>query len=268
MDLRIDAADDPRLDDYRTLRDPELRKRYEHRTGVFIAEGPNVVRALLASDYRTKSVLLAEERREAMTDALADADDETQVFVAARDVVLNVVQFPLHQGVIAVGWRQETFRPVTEVMDADLVLVLEEMNDTVNLGALFRTARALGVGGVVLGPRCSDPLYRRAVRVSMGHVLHLPWTVADSMEQVHDVASELGVTTLAMVASDQADQTVDEVAADRPARVAVLLGAEGPGLTAAMIQAADLRITIPMAPGVDSLNVSVAGAIACHALRR
>ncbi len=266
MDIPIADPADPLLDDYRTLRDPELRKLYEGRTGVFIAESPNVVRELLASRYAAKSVFLAEERRDAMADALALQPD-VQVLVAPRQVVLDTVQFPMHQGVIAVGVRPESLPTVADVMDADLVLVLEEINDTVNLGGLFRTARALGVGGVVLGPRCADPLYRRTVRVSMGHVLHVPWTVASSMDEVFATAAASGITTAAMVASDEADQSVAELAGARPDRVAVVLGAEGPGLSRAAIAAADVRVTIPMADAVDSLNVAVAGAIACHALR-
>lgn len=261
--VTIRDPSDLRLDDYRTLRDPELRKRYENRTGVFIAEGPNVVRELLSSSYRTKSVLVATERFDSMADAF---EDDTDVFVADREVIMEVVDFRMHQGVVAVGWRREQLPTVPKVLSADLTMVLEAMNDTANLGALFRTSRALGVGGVVMGPQCSDPLYRRSVRVSMGHVLHLPWTVAPSMQAIWDAAATIGVTTAALV-TDDADLTLDELAADRPERVAIVLGAEGPGLTPEAIAACNVRVRIPMAAGVDSLNVAVAGAIAAHVLR-
>lgn len=267
MAIHVQSADDARLDDYRTLRDPELRKRYENRRGVFIAEGPNVVRELVRSSYAVKSVLVATEREAEMADALAALPDDVDVFVADREVVMDVVAFRMHQGVVAVGWRPTSQPGLAEVLaHARRVAVLEEMNDTTNLGALFRTCRALGVDAVVLGPRCSDPLYRRAVRVSMGHVLHVPWTVAP-LDEVRTVAADLGITTIALVADD-ADVTVDDLAAAPPPRAALFVGAEGPGLTAESIAACDVRATIPMAPGVDSLNVTVAAAIALHALPR
>lgn len=266
MRAPVDDPTDPRLDDYRTLKDPELRKRYENRTGVFIAEGPNVVRELLASTYRAKSVLVTPERVDAMSEALGWQDD-VEVLVAERDLVEEVVRFRMHQGVIAVGWRPASMPTLAEVLDTDLALVLEEMNDTANLGALFRTARALGVGGVVLGPRSADPLYRRSVRVSMGHVLRLPWTRGESMASVLDGCATAGVTTAALVLDD-ADCTLTELAADRPDRVGIVLGAEGPGLSTTTAAACDVRVTIPMAHDVDSLNVTVAGAVAAHALRR
>lgn len=261
--ISITDPADTQLDDYRTLRDPELRKRYENRTGVFIAEGPNVVRELLLSPYRAKSVLVARERLDGLADLLTDG---VPAYVADRDLIMEVVDFRMHQGVVGVGWRPEALPAVEEVVATRLSLVLEAMNDTANLGSLFRTARALGVGGVVLGPQCCDPLYRRSVRVSMGHVLHLPWTSANSMQEIWDKSRTAGVTTAALV-TEGADATLDEFAAARPERVAIVLGAEGPGLTAESIAACDVRVRIPMTSGVDSLNVTVAGAIAAHALQ-
>ena len=230
---------------------------------MFIAEGPNPVRELLASAYPVRSVLLEESRAETFLPELAGRDLE--VLVTARDLLYEIVAFPLHQGVIACGDRLPPPTAADVVTGTDRVLVLDAMNDHENMGAIFRTARGLGADAVLLGPQSADPLYRRCVRVSMGHVLHVPHAELPALPGGYDLLRGAGLTTVALT-PDPAAPRVDEVATDRP--LALVLGAEGPGLSDAAMSAADVRARIPIAPEVDSLNVSMAAGIALHALRR
>jgi tRNA G18 (ribose-2'-O)-methylase SpoU len=261
----LDDPSDPALGDYAALNDPALRKRYEGRTGVFIAEGPNPVRELVASPYAVRSLLLAEERVTEVSDVLVAVD--APAFVVPREVLYELVRFPLHQGVLGCGVR----RPPLEVADvargASRLLVLEGLNDHENLGTLFRSARGLGCQGVLLGRGCADPLYRRSVRVSMGHILRLPFApVGDDLAATLTTLHAAGIVTVALT-PDPAARDLREVAVDlADRRVAVLLGAEGPGLTGEALGAAAVRARIPMHAGVDSLNVAAAGAVALHAL--
>ena len=259
--VRIQDVDDPRVADYRTLKDTELRKRYEHQLGVFIAEGPNVVRALLASPYPVRSVLVDERRLPDLEDDLAGRDLE--VLVTTRELLYEIVAFRLHQGVIACGDRLPVPDARQVITGAQRVLVLDAMNDHENMGSIFRTARALGVDAVLLGPRSADPLYRRCVRVSMGHVLHVPYAAAPALPGGYDLLRDAGLATVALT-PDPAAPTIDEVAHDRP--LALVLGAEGPGLSPTAIDAADVQARIPMAPEVDSLNVAVTAGTALYAL--
>lgn len=229
---------------------------------MFVVEGPNPVRELLASGYGAESLLVEERRLHLATELLAGQDDVT-VYVAERSVFRGIVRFRLHQGVVALGLRQAPARLADAVRGARLVAAFEEINDHENLGVVFRSARALGVGAVAFGPRSCDPLYRRCVRVSMGHALHVPFaTTADWPRGVTDLHA-LGLRTVALATSPDA-VPLDEVATGEP--TAVLLGAEGPGLTPEAVEAADVVARIPMADGVDSLNVGVAASIAFHVL--
>lgn len=259
---RIDDVDDPRVADFRTLKDTELRKRYEHQRGVFIAEGPNVVRALLASPYPVRSVLVEEGRLDDLAPVLAGRD--LDLLVTTRERLYEIVTFPMHQGVIACGDRLPVPDAAEVVAGAQRVLVLDAMNDHENMGAIFRTARALGTDAVLLGPRSADPLYRRCVRVSMGHVLHVPYASLPALPDGYDRLRAAGLTSVALT-PDPAATPIDAVPTDRP--LALVLGAEGPGLSAAALDGADARARIPIAAEVDSLNVAMAAGIALHALR-
>ena len=259
--VRIEDPADPRVAAYATLRDGELGGMHRAEHGVFVAEGPNPVRELLASDHRVASLLVEERRLDLATELLAGHD--TTVYVAARPVFRGIVRFRLHQGVVALGLRRPPAVLGDVVADAGLVAAFEEVNDHENLGVVFRSARALGVDAVALGPRSCDPLYRRCVRVSMGHVLHVPFASTAAWPQgVRDLHAH-GLRTVALATSPDA-VPLDEVASGVP--TAVLLGAEGPGLTDAALAAADVVARIPMADGVDSLNVGVAASIAFHVL--
>ena len=258
----IADADDPRLDDYRTLRDPELRKRYEGSAGVFIAEGPAVVRALLTSRYPVRSLLCDLRRaRELAPDAAARG---APTYAVERDLLFEVVAFPAHQGALACGRRLPPRNPAEVIAGASRVVLLEAMNDHENMGAIFRTARGLGADAVLLGPRCADPLYRRCVRVSMGHVLHVPHAPVADVPSGMELLADAGFTTVALTPSLTA-RPISTL--DRARPLALLLGAEGPGLQPTTLSRADVQARIPMAAGVDSLNVSAAAAIALHALR-
>ncbi len=273
--VRIADATDPRLGVYAALTDAALRKRFEHEQGVLIAEGPNPVRALVASPYPVRSVLVAERRLE-LLDTLWDARhdpegpsaaaDPVPAYVVSQEVLEELVRFRLHQGILACGGRLSPPTPARILAGARRILVLEGLNDHENLGTLFRTARAFATDAVLLGPGCADPLYRRSVRVSMGHVLHLPFARTGS---IHDALAEVraaGATVVALT-PDPAAVAIDEAADLRDRPLALLLGAEGPGLTTAALAGADVAVRIPIAAAVDSLNVAAAGAVACHVLR-
>lgn len=261
--IRITDPADERLGDYAVLTDARLRKRYEHRAGVLIAEGPNPVRELVASPYPVRSVLLAEERLDRLADVVDTVD--APIYVVTRELLYEVVRFKLHQGVIACGGRRPATDPGALVATATRVALLEGLGDHENLGTLFRSARGLGVDGVVLGPGCADPLYRRSVRTSMGHVLHVPHARVDDLDVAFDIVHAAGFTTIALT-PDPSAVDLREVEVAPGQRIAVLLGAEGPGLSRAALGGAHLRARIPLQGGVDSLNVATAGAIAFHAL--
>lgn len=248
--VRISDAADPRLADFRDLMDADVRP---DRRGIVIAEGVNVVRRLVGSPYRMRAVIGVPARIDALRPVLEPYD--VPVFEVDKWLLSEVVGFRVTRGVLASADRGTPLDPAALVRGARRLAVLEELNDFENLGAIFRNAAAFGVDAVLLDARCADPLYRRSVRVSMGHVLRVPFAVLSGTwrELLRDV------TVLAMT-PDASATPLREI--EVPARWAVLLGAEGPGLSAAALEAADLRVRIPMAEGVDSLNVATAAAVA------
>lgn len=257
-----DAAD-PRVDDYRDLTAADRRPDRPGGRGLVIAEGVVVVRRLLGSPYPVRSLLGVPRRLDELADDLADLD--VPAYAADAATMATVVGFHLNRGVLAVADRAVAVDVAALARGARTLAVLEGVNDHENLGALFRNAAALGVDGVLLGPRCSDPLYRRSVRVSMGHVLRVPF--AELPGEWPASLDLLRTADLRIVALTPGAGSVPLGAAGLTGeRVAVLLGAEGPGLSDAALAAADLRVRIPMAPGVDSLNVATAAAVAFHAL--
>jgi tRNA G18 (ribose-2'-O)-methylase SpoU len=216
----------------------------------------------VTSRYPTRSLLVDPRRADDLAATVAGTD--IPVYVVERDLLYEIVAFRAHQGALACGQRLP-LPPAGEVLrGARRILVLDAMNDHENMGAIFRTARALGVDGVLLGPRCADPLYRRCVRVSMGHVLHLPHAHLGALPEALGDLRAAGLVTVALT-PDPTAPSIDEI--DRARPLALLLGAEGPGLEATTIAAADVRARIPMADEVDSLNVAATAAVALHALR-
>ena len=249
----IDDPDDPRLADYRGLRDPATRVAYEREHGVFVVEGALAIANLLTSPYAVRSLLV--------TPAMAERVGETgaTTYVTTREVMAEVAGFDVHRGALAVAVRPPEREPADVLRDARTVLALERLNDHENVGVLFRVARALGADAVLLDAETCDPLYRRAVRVSLGHVLHVPFA------RTPDLLGALGAfTTVALTPA--AGTRVEDVTP--PVRVALLLGAEGPGLRPETVERADVTARIAMRPGVDSLNVATAAAIALHRFAR
>ncbi|WP_290059944.1 TrmH family RNA methyltransferase [Amycolatopsis solani] len=261
--IHIDDRDDPRVDDFRELSTADRRPDRPGGRGFVIAEGTVVVSRLLASRYPVRA-LLGVERRFAELGAELEGVEAPQ-YVASAETMADVVGFHLNRGILAVADRPVPLT-VSEVVDgAGTIAVLEGVGDHENLGALFRNAAALGVGGVLLGPGCSDPLYRRSVRVSMGHVLRVPFApLADWPGGLDDLRAR-GFAVAAFTPRP-GSIPLRELRAHAPGRVALLFGAEGPGLTEAALAAADHAVRIPMPAGVDSLNIATAAAVAFYEL--
>ncbi|HVV11652.1 RNA methyltransferase [Amycolatopsis sp.] len=251
---------DPRLDDFRALSTADRRPDRPGGRGLVIAEGTVVVRRLLASEYPVRALLGVSRRIEELAPDLANV--HVPAYVASAELMAEVVGFHLNRGVLAVADRAPRPPVARIVAGSRVVAVLEGVGDHENLGALFRNAAALGVGGVLLGPGCSDPLYRRSVRVSMGNVLRVPFAAVDSWPEGLKVLRDNGFKIAALTPRPDS-VPLRELAGEK---VALLLGAEGPGLTDVALAAADVAIRIPMAPGVDSLNVATAAAVAFYEL--
>jgi tRNA G18 (ribose-2'-O)-methylase SpoU len=259
--MLLSSLADPRLDDYRHITDHEaLGQR-----GLFVAEGRLVVERLVAQrQHRLRSVLLSPAAAAAMGTSTRDLPAGTPVFVVPQADMSALVGFNIHRGCLALAER-----PAPATIDAlDLramthVLVLEGVNNPDNVGGLFRTAAALGVSAVVLGPNCGDPLYRKAIRTSMAATLTLPWVHAgawpDALARIHAA----GLPIIACTPSPHAASIYDAVL---PSRAAVLVGAEGPGLTPEALALAAVQVRIPMHGAMDSLNVATAAAVVLSAL--
>ncbi len=257
----VDDAADPRLDDYRDLTAADRRPDRPGGRGLVIAEGVVVVRRLLDSPYPVRS-LMGVPRRLAELGPDLDAVD-VPAYAVDADTMAAAVGFHLNRGVLAVADRAAPVDGIALARSARVLAVCEGVNDHENLGSLFRNAAALGVDGLLLGPRCSDPLYRRSVRVSMGHVLRVPFAeLPGPWPAALDGLRAAGLTVAALTPAPTAVPLAAAGLAGR--RTALLLGAEGPGLTPEALAAADVAVRIPMASGVDSLNVATAAAIAFH----
>lgn len=257
----IDDAGDPRIADYLNLRDPATRRRIEGDE-FLIAEGMTVVRRLLRSALRVRSLLVTPTRLLALGDEVAELD--APVYVARPEVLAATVGFDLHRGAVAAADRPSPL-PLDALPTLRTIAVLEGINDHENLGAIARSARALGVDAMLLDPTGADPYYRRCVRVSMGEVLTLPVARAATWPAALMQLRDRGVTVAAMTPAAGSVDIHDWQRPDGP--LAILLGAEGPGLSAAALEAADVRLRIPIAADVDSLNVGHAAAVAFALLR-
>jgi len=264
----IEIADpqDARLDPYRHLRDADARRAVEAAHGLFVVEGVTVIRRLLASRYRIRSLLLLPAALEPLRPDLEH--HEVTVLVADRPVLAQVAGFDVHRGALAVADRPDLPDAGDLVQGARTVAVLEGVNDHENLGAIARSAGALGVDALLLDPTCADPLYRRSVRVSMGELLFLPWTRLEPWPEALARLRQPGMVVVALTPATDAEplEAVLDDVAGRP--IALLLGAEGPGLSRAAMNGADRTARIPLQDGRDSLNVGHAAAIAFHAVAR
>lgn len=261
----VSGPDDPRVADYVGLTDGVRKMRHRPADGFFIAEGDQVVRRAAAAGYPVRSVLVSPQRLDALSPEVHALD--CPVYVAPYDVLERLTGFHVHRGVLASFGRLPTPDPAVVLEGARRVLVLEGMNNHTNLGAVFRSAAALGMDAVLLDPSCCDPLYRRSVRVSMGEVFNVPYAWLDDWPGALGDLVDRGFRVLALTPAADAVSLRDVALADDE-RVALLLGAEGPGLTADAQRASTLRVRLPMAEGVDSLNVAAAAAIACWVVGR
>jgi tRNA G18 (ribose-2'-O)-methylase SpoU len=279
--VEVEDLDDHRLSEYRGLNDPAARRRLEAELAIIVVEGRVAMRQLLDTRLAIRS-LLVDDHQVTLAADLVDAvrSRGATVYVVPRDRMADLVGFRLHRGVVAVADRPPDVEPDQVLRDAagrsgphggpPLVAVLEGLNDPENIGALFRNAAALGVAAVLLDPSCSDPLYRRSIRVSVGHALHMPFARLDPWPHALDRVRAAGfvVCALAPHPVGRAPVPLHKLRArlagrlPEPAGVALLMGAEGPGLSPAALAAADEVVAIPMAAGVDSLNVATAAALA------
>jgi tRNA G18 (ribose-2'-O)-methylase SpoU len=266
--IRVDDPADPRLADYVRLTDSSLRTSLEAEHGLFIAEGEKVIRRAIGAGYPVRSLLVTPDRVAGLA-GLAGAC-AGPVYVIAHDVAERITGYRVHRGALASMARRPLPGVGAVVAGRDRILVLEDLVDHGNVGAIFRCAAALGVGAVVLAPRCADPLYRRAVKVSMGAVFAVPYARMTDWYGGLAGLRAAGFRLLALV-PDQSAAALERVAGR--GRVALMLGSEGDGLSARWRHEADASVCIPMSPhamvlGVDSLNVVAAAAVACYALMR
>jgi tRNA G18 (ribose-2'-O)-methylase SpoU len=262
--IEVADASDERLADYRDLRDVQLRKHLEAEHGLFLAEGEKVVRRAVEAGFPARSFLMAPRWLEGLADVLERS--EAPCYVVSEELAEEVTGFHVHRGALA-SLERQPLRPVAEVVaGARTVVALEDVVDHTNVGAIFRSAAALGVDAIVLSPRCADPLYRRSIKVAMGAVFSVPYA---RMEDWYDGPLDLAKAGFTTVALTPAEDAVDMEDAVRGLdRVALLMGSEGPGLTRRWMESADRRAVIPMAAGIDSLNVAAATAVACYVTAR
>lgn len=267
MLIPISGPDDDRLADYVRLRESTLRHSLESAQGLFIAEGSKVIRRAIEAGYQPRSFLLAERWLPELAD-LVDAHPDVPVYVVLPEVAEAVTGFHVHRGALASLRRIQRHTAGDILASARRVVVTEDIVDHANVGAIARSAAGLGWDGLLLSPRCADPLYRRSVKVSMGAVLTLPWARltdwAGTIDLLHQHRFTVAALTLRSDSVELAD-FADEVRQSRQ-RVAILLGTEGHGLSQTWSQQADVAVRIPMQPGIDSLNVAAAAAVACYAL--
>lgn len=261
--VQVEDPADPRLSDYRDLRDVRLRTFLEEQHGLFLAEGEKVVRRAVEAGFEPRSFLMARRWLDGLADVLARSD--APCYVLEERLAEQVTGFHVHRGALA-SLRRRALPTAAEVLrDAATVVVLEDVVDHTNVGAIFRSAAALGVDAVLLSPRCADPLYRRSVKVAMGAVFSVPYARLEGWSDAVGRLRSAGFTTVALTPAEDAVDV--EAAVAGRARLALLVGTEGHGLSSRWMESADVRAVIPMTSGVDSLNVAAATAVACYVAR-
>lgn len=263
--VTVTDAADPRLADYVALRDTSLRKHLESERGLFIAEGEKVIRRAVEAGHAPRSFLLAERWVAGLADVL-DRHPRAPVYLVTEDLAEAVTGFHVHRGALASLHRAEP-TPMADLLGSRRLVVAEDIVDHTNVGAIIRNAAGLGWDGVLLAPRAADPLYRRAIKVSMGTVFSLPWARAADWTTALPTLREAGFTVVALALTPDAVALDDYVARGVPGKLAIVVGTEGEGLSARWVGQADAVVSIPMEHGVDSLNVAAATAVACWALR-
>ena len=272
MIIEITSFDDPALDVYARLTEAQLLNRFEPAKGMFIAESPKVIHRALDGGCQPVSLLMERKDIEGSAKDVIERCGDIPVFTADRDVLAQLTGYHLTRGVLCAMRRPPLKTPEEIIRDARRIVILENVQNPTNVGAIFRSAAALNMDAVLLTPGCSDPLYRRSARVSMGTVFQIPWTfigssIQDWPEPGMSTLRSLGFKTAAMALSDNSI-SIDDPRLMAEEKLAILLGSEGDGLTDSTIADCDYTVKIPMTHGVDSLNVAAASAVAFWQLGR
>lgn len=257
---RLTDAYDPRVSDYTGLTDTQLRRRREPAEGLYIAESTKVLRRAIDAGHTPRSFFLTDKWLPDLEDVL-DRFPDVPAYVGTESVLETITGFHLHRGAMAAMNRPAPLALHDVLKDARRVAVVEDMVDHTNLGAVFRSAAALGVDAVLVSPRCADPLYRRAIRVSMGTVFQVPWVRLESWPDSIGILRDFGFLVAALALGPESIE-LEELSERNPERLALILGTEGDGLSRQTLEQSDLIVRIPMNPAVDSLNVAAAGAVA------
>jgi len=257
----------PELDVYARLTEAQLLNRFEPAKGMFIAESPKVIHRALDAGCVPVSMLMERKDIDGSAKEILERCPELPVYTADEELLCNLTGYHLTRGVLC-AMRRPALPAVEEICrSAKRIVILENVQNPTNVGAIFRSAAALGMDAVLLTPGCSNPLYRRSARVSMGTVFQIPWTFTASWpEEGMRQLQELGFRTAAMALSDNS-VSIDDPRLLAEEKLAVLMGSEGDGLTEATIASCDYSVKIPMYHGVDSLNVAAASAVAFWQLR-
>jgi tRNA G18 (ribose-2'-O)-methylase SpoU len=261
--IPVTQADDPRLADYVRLRESTLRKSLESEQGLFIAEGAKIIQRAFIAGYQPRSFLLAERWLPTLADVLTETT--VPVYVVTEALAEQVTGFHVHRGALASFHRRQPWS-VADLLAQSRLVVAEDIVDHSNIGAIIRNAAGLGWDGVLISPRCADPLYRRAIKVAMGTVFSLPWARLTDWHGAIPQLQAAGFTVAALALRDDAIPLTSFAAQPLPEKLAIVLGSEGEGLSQTWLDQADVCLRIPMRAGVDSLNVAAASAIACYAL--
>lgn len=270
--VEIESFSDPLLDVYARLTENQLVNRANPENALFIAESPKVIERALDDGYEPVSLLMEKKHIDGQASGVISRCGDVPVFTAPLPVLTQLTGFPLTRGVLC-AMKRKPLRPVEEVCaGAKVIAILENVMNPTNVGAVFRSAAALGIDAVLLTPACSDPLYRRSVRVSMGTVFQIPWTrlgtqIADWPENGMNLLHALGFKTAALALRDDS-VSIDDPALAAEEKLALVLGTEGEGLADCTIASCDYTVRIPMSHGVDSLNVAAASAVAFWQLGR
>jgi tRNA G18 (ribose-2'-O)-methylase SpoU len=263
----ISEASDERLADYIKLREVTLRRLLEEEHGLFIAEGDKVIRRAAEAGYEPRSFLLAPRWLDSLGDVLEHWPD-VPVYVVSEELAEQVTGFHVHRGALA-SYRRRPAVELETLLDGAVggrIAIFDDIVDHTNVGAGFRAAAAMGVDAVLVSPTCADPLYRRSVKVSMGTVFQVPWTRLASWPGDLERLQERGFVAAAFALTEDSI-SLDELAAQRHQKLALIFGTEGHGLKPHVLERADLTVRIPMAGGVDSLNVASSAAVAFYATR-
>ena len=263
MIYEISSIKDERLQLFTSMTEAQLRNRLNQEQGVFIAESPKVIRVAIQAGYQPQALLCEQKHIEGDARDIIEAHPEMPVYTGSREMLSELTGYTLTRGVLCAMRRKPEPKLEDVLRDAHRICIIDAVCDTTNIGAIFRSAAALGIDAVLLTRSSCDPLNRRAIRVSMGTIFLVPWTWLDSYSQLHD----LGFKTAAMALTDQSISLDDPILKQQD-KLAFIMGTEGDGLPQQTINDADFTVRIPMSHQVDSLNVAAAAAVAFWELRK